>query len=456
MGSGLGIDSRDIGVGELVEHFSSGKFSGIVDQSELYQLCTKSEIDTIADEIGRIQADFRYAARNYFHIVSKDGVDVNFHLWESQEIILDNLLRMKESGRSQKAYILKARQLGASILIEALGAWQCCFFANKSGLVVSVDRKHAAYTFKYLQGIYKNLPTFLRPYHSTFKIEEGLVFDTPFGENNIEKPGLNSSIELQWANRKSGVGQGMRLTFAHLTEISTYRNLDEIVEEDLKHALVQSPDTIAVLESTPRGAGTPSHSLWNRIIDLGDDSDWCAIYIPWHFEKTRILAPSKGWRPDSSSIAMRETTEDSWVKCSNRLCGRCQERTVKGIDHSLYKCKFCGIGTMGPIRLSDFQLNWYEHQRKNSKDVRKLHQELSSTATEAFITSGEPVFPDVAQDFVNYCVRKPIAMGFFDEVGKFHGVTKSGACCIEGCLAEHDYDDKSLWVWEFPKVQSTY
>lgn len=449
-------DNRDQGIGELCEHFSSGKFAGVTDQVELYEKCTRAEIDTITGEIDRIQSDFRYCARNYFYIISKDGTECTMKLWDSQNLVLDALQAMRDRGKPGKILSIKARQVGLSLLSEALIAWKCFYNSNETAIIASTDRKSAAHVFSYLTGIYKRLPLFLKPEHSTLKIEDGLTLDTPFGEDPVRHVGLNSRISLEWSNKKSGLGRGQRVTAFHATEISDWRSLDEILENEIKHALVKSPETLAILESTPKGAGTQSHALWQRMVELGDDADWYALFIPWFTEKTRVLAPHKGWRPNSDSIAMREVVEDAWVRCSNKLCDRCRERRLKNKDMDGERCTYCGIGILHAVKLTDFQLNFMEMERKNAKDVRGVKQELATTANEAFIVSGEPVFPDVAQDFVNYCIRKPIAMGFFDDVGKFHGVTKSGACCVEGCLAEHDYDDKSLWIWEFPKAQATY
>ena len=130
------------------------------------------------------------------------------------------------------------------------------------------------------------------------------------------------------------------------------------------------------------------------------------------------------------------------------------------------KCPACGSGLLQPYRLTDNQLGWIMFKRQNaSKDLesqKEFHQEMPTTAMEAFQIQGVRVFPQDAMDWAEYCVESanPVAKGFMDNAGAFHGVSfeegKGGQCPVEGCTVNHEFDDMPLMIWEYPESGASY
>lgn len=451
---------QDNAVRELIIH---------LDQEDKYGdwgALTRDELRAIEGEIRKCRKDFVYAARNYFWITNKERGEQLFSLWPSQELIYDKLLEQREKGKSQKLYIIKARQLGASTLIEGLIAWRSIFFLNINALVISYDKDHAKYLFDIMATIYDKLPWWLKPRYSSRTFESGLIFDNPSDELRRVDPGTQSRVQVKGANAVTGVGQGYRLSAVHASEASDWEEYKarEIIEEDLVHALAESVETFAIIETTPKGANTYTHKLWKRCVALMDKADWIPVYLPFFFDKMHILMPTPDQHFDEHMVNMRKRIMTEWLRCSSAECESFKERYQGLMDMSETTCPRCTVGTLRPFVLSDAQMAWMQNKRNNAGDdedsQKKLAQEQSSTAEEAFQVSGYQVFGKLAQEFANVTVKHPQVVGFFDKDGMVHAVHPdpkfNGHCINEGCEEDHRFEFCPLRIWEFPDPKSRY
>ena len=463
---------RDPGITEVIEWLDEPE------RRDKWDALTPSEFKEVQKISKRCREDFSYAARNFFWISTKDRVDKLFSLWESQELILEHLLRMKSRGIAQKVIIIKARQLGCSTLIEGLIAWRSMFFRNVNALVVSYDREHSAYLFGIMQHIYDMMPWWLKPQYSSREYKDGLVFDKKDSDSRRDDPGLQSRVKVDAANKMSGVGQGIRVSCAHVSEFSDFdqNTAKDIIEADLGRSLPRGPETFAVLESTAKGAGTYAHRLWLKNVELAERASWSPLFLPWFFDSTSVRPLEPGWRPDEDDNDMKLRIANDWVRCDNPDCLQYHERWLKGEDRSETACATCGGGTLHVYMLTDKQLCFMQNERINAKkddeSLRALHQELASTAEDAFQLSGFKLFGDSVQTFVNSCVREPAAEGFIDSLGIFHccygkrpkARERDGRewhlCIQEGCKQDHSWGDdsgeKPLKIWEFPEPNAVY
>ena len=455
------IGTQDLYVQDLIDYFNDPRFLKVPEAQRMSKL-TDQDLSVISDEVYRIQEDFRYAARNYFKVSTKEGDTVPFVLWDGQELLLQKLEDMKRRGKPAKVCLIKARQLGMSMFGCGLVAWKCMFMPNRNGMIVSEDQDQSENLFnKYLSPIYRQLPWWLRPVNSSFALDKGIIFDHPAKTGVV---GLNSTIRIQWSNRKGGLGQGYRLNIFHGSEFTSWDNLRESLQEDLKYALVNSPDTIGILESTAKGAGTASHRFYNKCVEMAENAEWEAVFLPYFFETTRVLAPPSGWRPDKDDLKMREVVYENWCKCSNKLCGRYFNRkTPKGIsDDSI--CTVCGIGKLGPYTLTDDQIFFMVNEKAQATDeeeLKSIKQELSLTAEEAFISKGEQVFSAKSIENVEHCVSraKTPMKGFLDRYGYFHGFHQDDIdrkCHDANCSIRHISDEHNLWIWDKPITNARY
>ena len=450
------IGARDPLVWDLLEYFK--KYEHIPEDKRWSKVDPK-DITLITNELIKCQQDYRYAAQNYFWISDKAGNDQLLRLWDGQELLLQKMEDMKNRGKAQRVIVVKARQLGLSLFGNSMVFWQCVFKQNRKGLIVSEDQDQSVNLFNnYLSPMYRQLPWWLRPRFSSFKLEEGIVFDVPVKEGGV---GLKSAIRVQWATRKGGLGQGYKLNAFHGSEFTAWANLRESLEEDLKYALVNHQDTIAILESTAKGAGTASHAFYNKCVDLAERSDWEAVFLPYFFETTRVLAPPQGWKLGEEETRMRSVVYENWVQCGNKGCRRFFNRRRGKGNRDGETCPVCNISKLEPYTLTTDQIYFIVNEKINASNPKSIKQELALTAEEAFIAGGEQVFSEKAVENLEYMVEKspPPKKGFFDRHGFFHGFDSDDLtrkCHLAGCSVHHETEPHHLSVWEDPIPGANY
>jgi hypothetical protein len=454
---------REVEVVEIIRHFDNP------DKIDRWDLITDKEWKVIQKEVSKCRDDFSYAAKNYFQISTKDGEDIPFRLWESQELILEKWywLREKYPSKAQRLMILKARQLGCSTVIEGLIAWATIFFSNRNSMVVSHNDAHASYLYSIMLHIFDMLPWWMKPMVSSRKQDTGLYFANPNFEDRRFNPGNQSMVTVQSAMQTSGVGQGYKLNCVHLSEYADWDwdKFKEIVSGDMIHGLADNRNSFAFLESTGKGAGSPAEEMWVGQVELGEEGKWLPVFIPWFFEKTRILAPEKGWKPQQPELDMQEKAGRDWTRCDNLECSQYFESNFRKINRVDEKCPECSTGFLRSLSLSEDQLRFMQRERVNAEkegldSIKQLRQELASTATEAFQLSGIQVFPPDAQAFVDYCINNnPMIWGDIDYRGNLHWVKdpSNGKCGWEPCVQDHRWDlEHPLKIWELPITDCKY
>ena len=378
---------RDRGVQLLVDHLEahSDKYirEGAWDQmgpDERFQTLDKGEREAVLEQARFCRRDFIYAARQFFWITNDQGHDQLFTLWESQWLVLQKWMELKKKERAQKIMILKGRQLGCSLLIEAMIAWRTMFFRNTEAIVVSVDEEQSSYLYGLMLHFFDKMPWWLKPEAATLEVKGGLHFDRKDREQRQRNPGMNSHIYVQHANQLSGVGQGKRLSAAHVSEYSDFQQAKakEIIEGDLLHSIHDNdPNSFGFLESTGRGSGSYSHMLWKANIKMGEDAEWYPLFLPFFLERSRVVAPPQGWHIDKPERMLRDRVMSEWVKCDE--CAQYHVAKFGGESRIGTTCPACDKGTLKPAVLSDEQLRWKELKRKNAeakdKESLKLHHQ---------------------------------------------------------------------------------
>lgn len=460
------IPGRDKFVSELFEYFHSGKFEKVRDDKsdntsgdKRWTLLNKDEERLILNELDKIKASFVYAATNFLWINDKEGNELLYSLWPGQELALEKMLDMKSRGKAQRIIIIKARQLGMSLFGTAMMFWISTFKPNRRCLIASEDEDQTTNIFnRNIQPMYRKLPWFLKPRYSSFKIDEGITYDVPIKEGGI---GLNSLLRIRWATGKGGLGQGYSLNGFHGSEFTKWKDFNKALEVHLEHALVNSPETVGILESTAEGAGTPAHEFYKKCIERGEDSEWEAQFFPYFFEKTRVLAPPSGWVHGQEEKRMIEVTESNWVRCNETNCLKYFFRRIGGKDLHGEACPKCKRGLLRIYRLTDKQLYFMAKKRGTATDPKKLKQELALTVEEAFLAFGDPVFSEKSIENLEYFCQKspPPKKGFFDKHGLFHGYDDGDLerkCHLKGCAMFHRGEPHHLSIWEEPILNATY
>lgn len=434
-------------------------------------MLSDKEASVLHAEIEKCSVDFEFIARNYFWITEKSGADCLLRLWDSQELTWETIKRLKARGRGVKLLVVKARQLGISVLIESIIAWLCMFNPNFRGLVVSYDIPHSAELFNIILHIYDQLPWWLRPMIGPRKYEQGIHLINPAPELRRLEPGLNSRIIVQAATQYTGIAEGRAINAAHGSEIGSYdpAKARKMVHGDFRWALPDEPNTFAVLETRVRQASKMVERLWEGQMRLGDLATWYPLFLPIYFDKSHFVAPESGWQPEDKEKQVKARAADEWCTCSG--CGQIRPAVFGKVATAGTSCIDCKSGIYRAFELSHGQMRWLWEQRLNAeamgdKAIMEMNQSLATNPQEAFAGVTETVFSKKAVDWVIACTRDraPRYEGYMSDDGKFHAPLRdesdgalSAQCYCKQCREDHrGRPGMIVKVWQTPVAGAKY
>lgn len=301
----------------------------------------------------RLLRDFRFYAASALKIRTKAGKIEPLVLNEAQLICLDAIEKqLQETGRI-RAVVLKARQQGLSTLIGAYLYWRTSQRKARKTLVVAHKGDSTKTLFDMTKRYHDQCPEILRP-HTAYSSRKELVFDL-----------LDSSYAIATAGGDS-IGRSETISDSHLSELAFWpkatasENLNAVLQ-----AVPNEPDTCVIVESTANGVSGLYADLWRGAVD--GSNGFIAIFIPW-FKTKEYRIPVEA-----------------------------------PLDHTPEEKKL--IAAYG---LDDAQLN-FRRQKTATSGADAFQQEYPATATEAFLTTGRPVFiPQQIEQFIE-AAPSPIA-----------------------------------------------
>ena len=101
--------------------------------------------------------------QRFLKIVDKKGNVIPFELNEAQMELYGHVRDLWKAGKPVRIIVLKARQLGISTLIEAIGFWLTATAAFVRGLIVAHTDEATNNLFQMSKRYYDNLPEALKP-----------------------------------------------------------------------------------------------------------------------------------------------------------------------------------------------------------------------------------------------------------------------------------------------------
>lgn len=281
--------------------------------------------------------DFYQAAiENSFLIVNKETQAVNFKLNEPQSKILHSL--------QSRDIILKARQEGISSLLLAIFAIDFLTIENIRCVVISHESSATQKLFDkvkyYLESLKKTFPGEL-PYKLKYNSRSELV--------NTEK---NSTFYIGTAGARA-FGRGDVINNLHISELAFWQN-----QEKLMIGLMQTVprEGQIVIETTANGVGDYFFNLWKRA--QHPSSPFKAHFLAW-FNLKEYQMPIYG-----EFIPTKEEQELAQI-----------------------------------YKLTNEQLNWRRYKIGElggdpfGEPPDSFLQEYPSNPNEAFIVSGNPIWP---------------------------------------------------------------
>lgn len=323
----------------------------------------------------KLLEDFEFYARHCVKIRTKEQRIVPLELNRAQRHLLMVCMRQLERRGYIRMIILKGRQMGSSTFVEAFLYWWVSQRKAHKALVVAHDIPSTTTIFEMTHRLHENCPEHMRP-----KTKRAGRRELHFGL-------LDSGYRVATAGG-DGIVRGDTITAGHLSEVAwwppgsaaaNYSGLMDAIPSG--RAAV---GTVLFEESTAQG-----FNLFWEHCDAArkGESDMEFVFLPWF------------WHAEYESMEQPEGFE----------------RTPD--EEKLDAAVFAEFGE----HLTDAQLHW--RRTKVAEKGRDLfRQEYPSTADEAFLTSGRPVFnPDRVKEMLD-AKAKPIARmalhGKVDEDGE--------------------------------------
>lgn len=257
----------------------------------------------------------------------------------AQSQFVDDVERQYNAGKPVRTIILKARQLGMSTAAAGIVYNWAFLHPGMNGLVAAHEVGPAENLFQKVKLFWETWP-FAQYYEAKYSTRHQLQW-------------LETRSNIQVASAKNlQSGRGSTLHAVHLSEFAFYPN-PEMLMTGLNQTIPQQHGTIVIIESTANGVGNLFHEMWDDAEN--GRSDYSPLFFPWwrHYEY------------------QQQTT------LSNKLELNPYERWLLKIGASF----------------ENIQWRRWAVANLNQNDEQAFMQEYPATPEEAFISSGQPIFP---------------------------------------------------------------
>jgi hypothetical protein len=241
------------------------------------------------DEFGaylrRLNQDFEFYAPRVLKVRPKvGGLPVTFQLNAVQRVIHRKLEQQKAETGKVRALLLKARQQGASTLVQARYFHQVSMRFGRRAFILSHEEKSASNLFDMAATFYQRMPPELRPTLEASNAKE-LVFAS-----------LKSGYAVATAGSKD-TGRSATAQLFHGSEVGFWQNAESHMMS-LGQVVPNERGTEIILESTANGIGNLFHTMW-QAAEAGA-SDYIPIFTPWFWslEYSTPVPAGFGFAPD--------------------------------------------------------------------------------------------------------------------------------------------------------------
>jgi len=308
----------------------------------------------------------------HFVAIDQEGYGLRslYPLWESQRFILNRLAALQREQHAVASpnglllNVLKARQLGASTLAEALVAHRVLTRFYIRALVGADVEEQAGYLFRMCYRIYEHLPWFLQPPRQSYRRDREVVFGSRSSVRTAWGKSTRGGLVEESGRAKGQIGRGKTHSVVHISELSTWDNAGQL-DDALLPGVPLSADALVLFESTAKGAGNWWHKQW--LTAQEGVGRFRNVFIPWGVEPKKYALPAPlDWTPSSTTLQQAKKAETLWP-----------------------------YYTGAPITLTRDQLYWYETTRayyESKGEHAKFLEEFASDPEECFQYSGRSVF----------------------------------------------------------------
>lgn len=394
---------------------------------------TDEEFEEVVKQIciTRNKYDFCYWAYTCVKIKNKEGGDmIPFRLNYAQIVTLMAYEKKRIAGQPIFFIICKARQWGGSTLTQIYMAWiQLCHMKAWYSTIVAQTKTTAARILEMYSKMIDNYPTWalglsnketitLAPYGRAGANNDFTI------KNKKGKPINDTVIQIGSVQEPDNI-RGGDVALIHYSEVGVWKDTPGRRPEDLirglSGGLIMRPNTMEILESTPKGVGNFFHREYVRA--KNGNSTRSALFIPWYYIK-------------HDTYPLDESQEDfaKWLlyKCKGK-----EEEPEGWLDSGDYYWQLWQKG-------ATFDgINWYRIYRKSCNSHADIASEAPSDDIEAFQFSGKPMFDIYNLNAIREKCNEHYRLG---EIISKTGEVK-GASCLDA-LTFHKSDKGLLKMWK--------
>jgi hypothetical protein len=301
----MSMRRKDRFIAEAIEELNLRFELARGDQQEAFNSLTKIERDFIDGEIAHCADDCRYYLENYHAIrgEAEDTLITVYPFLESQEIFFAAVEQHWVEGRPVFVIVLKARQLGLSTISQGCLFWKTIFTPLCNSMVVAQDPSQAGYLFDMSRLAYDNLPWWMRPERRYEAKGKFLVFDREDAMQRRLKPGLQSNIFVEAANKMTGVARGKSLRCLHASEMGFWVDPETLSTQ--LNPTMNAHDGLYIMESTANGRDNLFHRLWKQAME--GETKWKPVFIEFFRVKKYSI-------PIPANETFKLTTEERAIR----------------------------------------------------------------------------------------------------------------------------------------------
>jgi len=320
----------------------------VVKIEALRSILAKVKDEDARNEMGRLALrriwddELTYIERTHL-IKTKDAVVSHLVLnYAQRRFYHDCIVAPRRAKMPVRSIVLKARQLGFSTLIQSLQYEWCDREGYRTALTISYDDVSTKELFAKASFVHKNM-WFPR---TTRRASNDTMEFTDNGSTCFARTSGNFSA-----------GRGDTFHHLHASEIPMWQDPDETLTSVLQ-AVPETPASSIFFESTAKGAQGAFYDAW-RAAESGQ-SDFIPFFAPWYWDPAYVI----------------------------QFAGEDQRNAfARTLDHTERRL-------LDQHRITLEQLAWRRHKIRNALQgsEAKFRQEFPSSATEAFLTTGSPVF----------------------------------------------------------------
>ena len=208
----------------------------------------------------------------FVKIKNKQKQLIPFKFWRPQRILEEEVRNLEAAGKRVLLVILKARQLGCSLWVQARFMMKILRNSNTNALVIADKDINSKNLFNLGNGILLSLP--YRPKRNKSNKEE-IKFDDPLGSYYACETAQNIDA-----------GRSHTIHHLHASEAASWPYPDVLLRA-LNPTLVNELDNWIIYESTAKGFGNFFHRKW--LMAERGESDFRPVFIGWWQSEDYLL-----------------------------------------------------------------------------------------------------------------------------------------------------------------------